>query len=316
MEIKQLEYVITAADMGSFNKASEYLYTTQSSVSKVIKSLEKELGYEIFRRQGSGVVLTDAGKALYEQSQQILQMLKKFETFSDFHKKTCFHIAAVASNFISAHFARFVKEVESENFCLKMYEGSISHVLDMVVQGEVELGFVYLGERQRNAFQTLMQRKGLYFKEMLPARMMVSVGPLNPYYDAKELEPKELQKMKFLRWSEDSLSRTYHLEQIEREFQLKKNMADAIVVSCDYALMNILKETERAYLSYGIIRNEIQCFLGDLKEIPIKYESEQICLGYIHREAEPISLAGKQFLRQIQCDKDIIHTTKGYSILE
>lgn len=45
MEIKQLEYVIMAAEMGSFNKASEYLYTTQSSVSKVIRSLEEELGY-------------------------------------------------------------------------------------------------------------------------------------------------------------------------------------------------------------------------------------------------------------------------------
>lgn len=43
MEIKQLEYVIMAAEMGSFNKASEYLYTTQSSVSKVIRSLEEEL---------------------------------------------------------------------------------------------------------------------------------------------------------------------------------------------------------------------------------------------------------------------------------
>lgn len=306
MEIKQLEYVITAADMGSFNKASEFLYTTQSNVSKVIKSLEMELGYDIFRRQGSGVVLTEAGQVLYQQSQQILQMLKKFETFSDLQKKTCFHIAVVVSNFLASHFAKFVKKVEKENFCLKMYEGSISYVIDMVMQGEAELGLLYLGYQQKDAFQTLMHRKGLYFSSLVPARISVSVGPNNPYYNYMQLQIEDLQNMKFIRWREDNLSRTYHLEQIEREFHLEKEMSDAIIVECDYALMNILKETDRAYLSYGVTRHGVECFFGELREIPVKYEKENICLGYIHRSEEPLSLAAKQFLNQIKNDEDII----------
>jgi len=41
MELKQLEYLVTAAEAGSFSNASEVLYTTPSNVSKVIKKLEK-----------------------------------------------------------------------------------------------------------------------------------------------------------------------------------------------------------------------------------------------------------------------------------
>ena len=48
MELKQLEYFMVTCEKGSFNKAAECLYTTQPNVSKVISSLEKELGRELF----------------------------------------------------------------------------------------------------------------------------------------------------------------------------------------------------------------------------------------------------------------------------
>ena len=52
MELKQLEYFMVTCEKGSFNKAAECLYTTQPNVSKVISSLEKELGRELFERTG------------------------------------------------------------------------------------------------------------------------------------------------------------------------------------------------------------------------------------------------------------------------
>ena len=40
MDIKQLEYFIACAETGSVSEAAKILYSTQSSVSKVIKTLE------------------------------------------------------------------------------------------------------------------------------------------------------------------------------------------------------------------------------------------------------------------------------------
>ena len=50
MTLQQLHYVITIAEIGSFNKASEVLYIAQPSLTGAVQELEKELGIVIFRQ--------------------------------------------------------------------------------------------------------------------------------------------------------------------------------------------------------------------------------------------------------------------------
>ena len=52
------------AKYGSFSKAAEFTYTTQSAISKSIKKLEDELNTELFFRNPHGVELTEKGKQL------------------------------------------------------------------------------------------------------------------------------------------------------------------------------------------------------------------------------------------------------------
>ena len=296
MEIKQLEYVIMAAEMGSFNKASEYLYTTQSSVSKVIRSLEEELGYRIFKRNGSGVALTDAGKILYDQSQQIMMMLRKFAAYSELEEKTCFHIATVVSNYIAAGFAAFVRDHDSQEYCMKIWEGSISHVLELVEQGEAEIGFIYLGDRQRDSFCTMLERKGLCFEKILPAQVVLSVGQHHPLYTAEVITPEMMQNLRYVRYREDSFSRGYHLQQLEKDLRLEKCLAHAVEVDSDYALINILSTTDCAYLCYGGLPVDVNGLQG-IRSIRIAYDkSEGVSLGYARRKSETISESAKEFL--------------------
>ena len=50
LEVKELQYFVVCADLSSFSRAAEVLYTTQPNVSKVIRSLEEKLGFEVFER--------------------------------------------------------------------------------------------------------------------------------------------------------------------------------------------------------------------------------------------------------------------------
>ena len=61
MELRQLEYFMITCEKGSFNQAAECLYTTQPNVSKVISSLEKELGRPLFERSSRGIHITPYG---------------------------------------------------------------------------------------------------------------------------------------------------------------------------------------------------------------------------------------------------------------
>lgn len=73
IEMRQLQYYMICAEMGSISKAAEILYTTQPNVSKVIRALESYLGAELFFRNGRGIALTTEGERVYQYAKIILQ---------------------------------------------------------------------------------------------------------------------------------------------------------------------------------------------------------------------------------------------------
>ncbi|SDD57963.1 DNA-binding transcriptional regulator, LysR family [Paenibacillus sp. UNCCL117] len=73
MEVRDLQYVIELARLRSFTKAAEALHITQPTLSKMIRSLEQELGVDLFVRIGKRVEVTDAGALICEQGRSIVQ---------------------------------------------------------------------------------------------------------------------------------------------------------------------------------------------------------------------------------------------------
>ena len=72
MTIAQLRYFSIAAQMENLSAAANALYITQSSLSKNIASLEKELGVQLFDRKGKTLRLNEAGDYFRESCQKIL----------------------------------------------------------------------------------------------------------------------------------------------------------------------------------------------------------------------------------------------------
>ena len=60
--LKQLRVFEAAVRRESFKEAADELFVTQAAISHQIKALETELGRELFRRQGRGVVPTEAAR--------------------------------------------------------------------------------------------------------------------------------------------------------------------------------------------------------------------------------------------------------------
>ncbi len=75
MDIKQLIYFITIAEECSFSKAAEKLYMAQPPLSHQLKLLEEELNVKLMERTTRKLQLTDAGKALFQRSKQLLEFL-------------------------------------------------------------------------------------------------------------------------------------------------------------------------------------------------------------------------------------------------
>lgn len=73
MDIQQIQYFLEVVRSENFSVAAENLYTTQSSVSKNIKSLEKELNIQLFDRSKRQIQLTEAGKLVLKDARAIAQ---------------------------------------------------------------------------------------------------------------------------------------------------------------------------------------------------------------------------------------------------
>ena len=75
MTLQQLTYFLATAEHGSFSRAARALYLAQPSLSEQVRSLEAELGVELFARVGRGVVLTEAGLAFRPEAERVLAAL-------------------------------------------------------------------------------------------------------------------------------------------------------------------------------------------------------------------------------------------------
>ena len=71
MEIRQVRYFLAIVEAGSFSEAAENQYISQSSLSKKIIALEKELGVTLFDRSKRKVSLTNAGETFLEHARKI-----------------------------------------------------------------------------------------------------------------------------------------------------------------------------------------------------------------------------------------------------
>ena len=78
MELRQLEYFMITCEKGSFNQAAECLYTTQPNVSKVISSLEKELGRE--------PILEEVAKATELSVDEVVMSMESGAEVESLHK--------------------------------------------------------------------------------------------------------------------------------------------------------------------------------------------------------------------------------------
>lgn len=73
MQIRQLEYFVAVSEHLNFTKAARQFYISQTAVTQQIKSLENELGVELFIRNNRHVELTPAGRSFLDDARAIIK---------------------------------------------------------------------------------------------------------------------------------------------------------------------------------------------------------------------------------------------------
>lgn len=150
MRIEHLKYIITIANLGSINKASKALYINQQQLSKIVRSIEEELGVKIFNRYSNGVELTAEGRAVYEAASTVVRTIDdlNMRLHSQVNLKGDLNIKAALSywdqNIVYQAYDKFT--ILYPNVNISINELSSGKILNLCGKNEDIIGFVSLAD--------------------------------------------------------------------------------------------------------------------------------------------------------------------------
>ncbi|KAF1054043.1 MAG: HTH-type transcriptional regulator YofA [Stenotrophomonas maltophilia] len=73
-DLDVLRTFVTGMELGSFARAAERLGRSTSAISAQLKKLEEQAGTPVLRREGRGMVLTEAGETLLGYARRLLEL--------------------------------------------------------------------------------------------------------------------------------------------------------------------------------------------------------------------------------------------------
>lgn len=159
MDIVQLKYFVSVAESGSFSEAAEIMFSAQSTVSKQIASLEKELNVQLFDRSKRKVALTVYGEVFLTHARKIIDnynsMIKEIASIStqDNSKAIIRATTAMLPYNIISIVASFKKECEWADIHVEEFESE--DILKMLKDNECDLAFFRVGKFDEDAYEKL-----------------------------------------------------------------------------------------------------------------------------------------------------------------
>lgn len=146
MDSKKLEILMTAADLGSFTKASEVVGYTQSGLTHMMDALENEIGFPLLLRSHSGIRLSRQGEQLMPAIREFLRVNANLENqirAIGAQKDEVIRIAAYSS--IAMHWMpellyRFRRLCPDVNVDLRMVDNALEP-FELLEAGETDIIF-------------------------------------------------------------------------------------------------------------------------------------------------------------------------------
>ena len=190
MEIREMKYLREIMSCGTFAKAAESLYISQPALSKAVKRMEKNLGFNIFKRMGTKNVLTSNGIDLMHYIEKILMEYDKFEEnlllIESRNEQINYGVIPYyCTPFTTVFLYNFKKRFP--DIVVNMIEAPMDTLLEMLLSEEIDVAMT------ENSFESSKVTIHSAFQD----DVSVAVGKYSPLYNKKSLTFHDLMKYPF-----------------------------------------------------------------------------------------------------------------------
>jgi len=298
MTLQQILYVLTVAECGSMNKASEKLYIVQPTLTSAIQELENEIGLTIFIRTRKGVIPTPEGKEFLEDIKNFYRhyslVMQKYEGEGDYKRK--FGVSTQHYSFAVKAFTEMAKKYDMKEFDLAIRETETKKVLTDVGYLKSEIGILFISSANRKAIEKIMKDEELEFHPLIKCRAYVYLWGQHPLAKEKTIGIEQLEPYPCLSF-EQAEEEYYFAEEILSENTYPRT----IKVTDRSTMLNLMVGLNGYTLCSGIISSDLN---GDgYVVVPFREDAENpnsiMEIGYITKKNSMLSKMGEEYIEEL-----------------
>lgn len=201
METNKLKTFVDLAHTLSFSKTAINLYTTQSSVSKQIKSLEKELGQALFERNNKYVELSEFGRTIVNEATRLVELSDEIVIRADKYDQQSKHqinLGVIPSFYNNDVFQKILDyQTVHPSINITLHEEETSDLFSLLNEGKIDMAYTRsLSDPAKLSYDSLLVER---------EQFRVCLASNHPLAKAKSITLQQLKNERFIMLSPSSL---------------------------------------------------------------------------------------------------------------
>ncbi|WP_456392202.1 LysR substrate-binding domain-containing protein [Persephonella sp.] len=268
LDYHKLKIFKTVADTKSFSKAAELLFLSQPTVTLQIKKIENYLGITLFKRDKKGVLLTPEGETLYKYASKILEDYNLLEEGLSNLKENLQKSLRIGASTTIGDFLLpdILPEFISgkEGIKVNLFVGNSKEIEEGILSK-----IFYVGLIEDEVHSNKYEQFEFFSDEII---LIASKDADIP----DEVEPKELEKYRFVFREQGSGTRNIVEKRLEQE---GVKIKPEIEISSSKAIARLVANSHYlSFVSRLVVKNLLGVHLREIKIKGIKFTRKFYCI--------------------------------------
>lgn len=288
MDDFRLRVFVAAARTLSFTRTAEQLFISQPAVSKHIAELESRFKVQLFRRAGSRLELTEAGRTMLDGAEKVLDDYRRLQyALSLCTSQAEGELRLGASSTIAQYLLPPVLAAYTARFpgvAVSLRTGNSDQIDEALAAGTVDLGMV----------ESVSRRQGMHYTLLAPDELVLVARPGGPYARTEAVTPDRLREIPLvLRESGSGTLEAIAAGLLPSGVRLSQLRVAMRLGSTEGIKRFVRNSDAMAILSVISVVDELRS--GTLRIVDIEGLTLRRDFHFVHAEAEPQGLA-RQFM--------------------
>ncbi len=305
MTLQQLQYLIAIVESNSINQAAQTLFVSQSSISKAIKQLEEELGFQLMERNYRGVTFTPRGLEFLRDAYVLMEQFDvlKSRYLSNSYDTISFSVSSQHYIFVLEAISRMVNLLDGHSYAVHLRESRTSEIINDVVTRQSKIGFIYYYHLNETFIRKELERYNLEFHPFCEATPHAYLSRFHPLAQEKSLTQAMLEPFPYVCYDQGT-----DPSNLDEEIFSPNHPNQTIYVTDRCSMFNVILHSNGYSLGSGLLLNDY--IQDDILSLPLSSPASgsTMYIGWIKPVGQPLDAESEQFIQFCQEALDHCYT--------